>query len=409
MVAQRATTRMEHDRASRLPRLALLGSRGIPARYGGFETFAQELSTGLVARGFEVTVFTDGREPPGPAEFRGVRLERVPVPFGGALGTLWYDLASLWRSRARFEVVLMLGYGAGGFLWLARGGRTRVWVAMDGREWRRKKWGALARTWLRTMERLALHQADRLVFDSAAVRAEVCGKDVPEERVTVLEYGARLDPASDPQALAAAGLVPRGYHLLVARIEPENHVLEIVRAHGRADVAGELVVVGDVERAGAYGRACRAAGAQRVRFLGALYEPVSLHTLRANARACLHGHSVGGTNPALLEAMAAAVPVLAHDNPYNREVLGEDGLWFADEDALVEGLRALERESGDSLAARGARLRARIAARYTWERIVQGYAARLAPQGAGTPRVPRDSEALPAALPARSEAHEEAR
>jgi glycosyltransferase involved in cell wall biosynthesis len=393
---------MENDRAPLLPRFALLGSRGIPARYGGFETFAEELSAGLAARGFEVTVFVDGREPPGPAEFRGVRLERVAAPFGGAAGTLWYDLASLVRARGRFEVVLMLGYGAGAFFWLARGGGTRVWVAMDGREWRRRKWGAFARTWLRAMERGALRQADRLVFDSAAVRAEVCGADVPATQVTVLEYGARLDLVAEPRELAALGLAPRSYCVLVARIEPENHVLEIVRAHARAEVGGELLVIGDVERAGAYGRACRAAGERTARFLGGLYEPRLLFTLRAHARVCLHGHSVGGTNPALLEAMAAGAPVVAHDNAYNREVLGPDGLWFASEDELVTRLRALARERDAALIERGARLRARVAGHYTWERIVAGYAELLAPRVPPRSAPAADDARVPPALPSRA-------
>jgi glycosyltransferase involved in cell wall biosynthesis len=403
---------MENDRASRLPRIALLGSRGIPARYGGFETFAQELSTRLVARGFEVTVFADGREGPTTREFQGVRVERVAVPVGGSLGTLIYDLRSLWRSRGRFDVVLMLGYGAGGFLWLARGGGTRVWIAMDGREWRRRKWGGLARAWLRAMERLALRQADQLVFDSAAVAAELAGATPPGAHVAVLAYGARLDQAEDPLVLGALGLAARRYCLLVARIEPENHVLEIVRAHARAGLARELVVVGDVERAGDYGRRCRAAGARTARFLGPLYEPLHLHTLRVNAWGILHGHSVGGTNPALLEGMAAAVPVVAHDNPYNREVLAGDGLWFGGEDELVERLRALEELAPDARLGLGERLLARVQSHYTWERIVDAYAAWLAP---GVPAASMrgaarsGSDDVPAALPAPVRAHEEAR
>lgn len=400
---------MENDRASRLPRIALLGSRGIPARYGGFETFAQELSTGLAARGFEVTVFADGREGPTAADFRGVRVERVAVPIGGALGTLFYDLASLWRARGRFDVVLMLGYGAGGFLWLARGGGTRVWIAMDGREWRRRKWGGLARAWLRTMERLALRQADRLVFDSAAVAAELSSSTPSGARVSVLEYGAHLDQAEDPEVFGALGLVAQRYHLLVARIEPENHVLEIVRAHARAGLERELVIVGDVARAGEYGRRCRAAGERTARFLGPLYEPLHLHTLRAGAFGLVHGHSVGGTNPALLEGMAAAVPVVAHDNPYNREVLAADGLWFAGEDELVQRLRALDQLAPAERRELGARLRARVRAHYTWERILAGYAELLAPAVRAHGDARAEGESIPAALPASARAREEAR
>jgi glycosyltransferase involved in cell wall biosynthesis len=362
-------------------RLAILGSRGIPARYGGFETFAEELSTRLARAGVEVTVFCQGRPEAGREFHEGVRLAHVRAP-GGPWGALYYDLRALWQARRGFDVVYMLGYGAGLFLWIPRlAGRT-VWVNMDGREWRRAKWGAAARAWLRWMEGCALRAAHRVVCDSAAVATELVRERAPRAPVSVLEYGAALSaPAEDPPVLEALSLRPAAYYLLVARIEPENHVLESVRAFVHSDTQRELVVVGDLERGGRYVEACRAAArvdcAGRVRFLGAVFDRAVLRTLRAQAWAVIHGHSVGGTNPSLLEALAAGAPVLAHDNPYNREVLGEHAFWFRDEPGLGAALAACERLSPAGRAALGQRGRARIAERYTWERIAGEYAALL--------------------------------
>lgn len=380
-----------------LPRVAILGCRGIPARYGGFETFAEELGAGLAARGFAVTVYCLAeRGHVLPARHRGVTLVPVAVPRLGPLTALLYDLRSLRAARDGHEVVFMLGYGAGAFLGWGRRPGNQVWVSMDGLEWRRAKWGRVARAWLRRMERAALAAADRVVFDSHAVRRAVRGADAAQASDLVIEYGARLDTRPDPEVLASRGLQAGRYLLLVARIEPENHVREILAAHARAGRAEPLVVVGDHARAGAYGAACRQAAGPSARLLGPLYDAGALAALRHGCRAALHGHSVGGTNPALLEAMAAGCAVVAHDNPFNREVLGAEGLYFADEDALVAALATVGGWDEAERARRGAASRARVAERYTWERIVDAYARAL---GAAAPAVDPAADEPPAALP----------
>jgi len=386
------------------PRLALLGSRGIPARYGGFETFAEELAVRLVARGFEVTVY--GERAPGPQleSYRGVRLVHLARARLGPLGTLAFDLACLRHARAQHEIVYMLGYGAGAFLGLGRRPGNEVWVNMDGREWRRAKWSLPARLWLRAMERAALTRADRVLFDSAAVRAEVVPPGAAARaRSHVIAYGAERVSAPDPGVLDGLGLAPLGFDLCLARVEPENHVLEIVRAATRG--GRPLVVVGDIERARDYGRRCRAAAGPAVRFLGAVHAAPTLASLRRAARAVLHGHSVGGTNPALLEAMAEGALVLAHDNPYNREVLAGHGLYWRDEEVLAQALQALDGVGPQRRDALVSGARARIAAHYTWEHIVAAYVALLEPR-ASVERATESVPEPPAALPAQERVRE---
>jgi glycosyltransferase involved in cell wall biosynthesis len=370
-------------------RIAILGSRGIPARYGGFETFAEELAVGLVERGAEVTVFcersngTPAREP--AREHRGVRLVHVPAPRLGPLRTILFDLGCLWRARKGFDVVYMLGYGSALFCGLPRRSGSEVWINMDGLEWRRRKWGRLARAWLRWNEGRALAVATRVVFDADAVRADVLARRPARADVSVIEYGARPPQTFDPGVLEELVLRPREYYLVVCRIEPENHVLEIVTAFARLATDRTLLVVGNVDGAGEYGRACRqAAGRARVRFLGALFDGTTLDTLRTGSRAVLHGHSVGGTNPSLLEALAAGAPVIAHDNPFNREVLGAEATCFHDTESLIEALRVVEARDAEEHGRLGDEARARVTTYYQWERIVAAYATLLgAPQEAG--------------------------
>lgn len=393
-------------------RVAILGSRGIPARYGGFETFAEELAVGLVARGHAVTVFCEraGNAPAGPAEpaepakHRGVRLVHVPAPRLGPLRTLLFDLGCLWRARRGFDVVYMLGYGSAVFCGLPRRSGAEVWINMDGLEWRRRKWGRLARAWLHRMEGRALAVATRVVFDADAVRADVLARRATRAAVSVIEYGARAPAPLDPGVLESLALRSRGFYLVLCRIEPENHVLEILRGFGRLATDHALLVVGDVDGAGEYGRACRAASHGNVRFLGALFDRVTLDTLRAESRAVIHGHSVGGTNPSLLEALAAGAAVIAHDNPFNREVLEDGASYFDSEEALAQALRAAEGRTPEALAGLAERARARIAAHYTWERIVGAYAALLEePPGRGSASR-AEADAVRAALPTRDRA-----
>lgn len=355
-------------------RMAILGSRGIPARYGGFETFAEELASRLVARGVEVAVYGEAGGEPRPARYRGITLVSLPSPRRGPLRTLVFDLRCLWHARKAFDVVYMLGYGSALFCFIPRLYGARVWINMDGIEWRRAKWGALAKRYFRAMEWTAVRVASRIVADAEAVKAHLVSRHRWRAPCSVMPYGASVEDGAPAEGLLDEwDLTAHGYYLAVARLEPENHVLEIIAGWKLAATTRLLVVVGDASIPTAYVRRVRAAAGPGVRLLGGVYEGEKLRALRCYAAAHLHGHSVGGTNPSLLEALACGSPVIAHDNPFNREVAGDVGSYFTHAEDLARRVDACDLLSPRERADLRARARDRIRALYDWDRIAGGY------------------------------------
>ncbi|MEO0741174.1 MAG: DUF1972 domain-containing protein [Bacteroidota bacterium] len=362
-------------RATPVRSLAILGTRGIPAHYGGFETFADELSTRLVAQGIDVTVFCESDGPRAPENYKGVRLEFVETPRLGSLTTVLYDVRCLWRARKRFDVVYMLGYGASAFCWLPRLHKREVWINMDGIEWAREKYNWIGKAYLRAMEGFAMRTPSRLIADAAAVKTNLADRHRSMPPCDVIAYGApALHHRPDPALLAEWGLTPKGYHSVVCRFEPENHVTEIIEGYSASESPLPLIVLGDHTQPTEYVQRIRAAAARdpRVRLIGTVYERDRLQALRYHSVSYLHGHSVGGTNPSLLEALGCGNVVVAHDNPFNREVGGDAVLYFREAAELPALLQRIE-ESTALQRALSEQAVARIEARYTWGRIVGQY------------------------------------
>ena len=363
-------------------RIAILGSRGIPARHGGFETFAEGLAVRLVERGHAVTVYCEGRRQGRPRSWRGVRLVYVPVPVGGCARPLLYDLFALLHASLSHRHVYLLGYGAALFGAIPRLLGRRLWINMDGLEWRRTKWSAPARRWFRWMEAMAMRLADRVVFDAHAIRADLIARHGEPRAHATLAYAARPRiGAPDGGHLRELGLVAGGYHLIVCRVEPENHVLELIQGYARSLARAPLVVVADDTLDTGYAVRCRGAGDARVRWIGTVWDRDRLESLRAGALTYLHGHSVGGTNPSLLEAMACGNVCIAHDNPFNREVLGDAGAYFEDAAGVSAAVERFEALPERTRTERGHAGRARIAAHYSWEALVDAYETELLRDG----------------------------
>ena len=271
----------------------------------------------------------------------------------------------------------MLGYGAAGFCWIPRLWGTEVWINPDGLEWARAKWGFLARAYFRWMEWTSIHVANRIIADAQAIADRLSEHHSPLRHCSVIPYGCEV-PSNrpDPDMLREWDLTSGGYYAVICRLEPENHVQEIADAFLKSGSSRKLVIVGDHLSKNAYVRALSAINDPHVQMVGTVFDQQKLTALRSYAFGYFHGHSVGGTNPSLLEAMACGNLIFAHDNPFNRETLSGSGLLFRDPNHLSDLIRGAEAGLLDADALRvQAQTRART--RYSWTEIINEYAKLL--------------------------------
>jgi len=352
-------------------RLAILGARGIPAHYGGFETFAEQLAVRLVERGHEVTVFCEAAVG-GNEEYKGVKLRHVPTRDLGPLVAVVYDAACLWHARSSFDVIYMLGYGSSALCWLPRIWGTKVWINMDGLEWARGKWGRIARWYLRLSEAMAMWTPDRIIADAAAIKENLQSRYRRLPPCDVIPYGCEIVSEARAEDLNSFGLEPGSYYLVVCRFEPENLIREIVEGFLESNTQARLVLVGDHTRKSAYVEALGKYKSDRLLFTGTVYDAARIHALRYFCRAYLHGHSVGGTNPSLLEAMGCGNVVIANDNPFNREVLGGSGLFFSSARGVKDCIESVDGGAADVAEMKG-NVVERVKQFYTWDRITDYY------------------------------------
>lgn len=356
------------------PRLHVLGTRGIPNRYGGFEAFAERLAPWLAMRGWDVTVYcqdeSGGRWR--DERWRGVRLVHVPVRHAGARGSIDFDWLSARHAVAEGGTLLTLGYNTAAFFWLHRLWRRPHVVNMGGLDWRRPKWSRPVRAWFYANAWLAGWLASRLVADHPEI-ARLLGTRPGTAPITMIPYGAERTAGADPAPLAALEVRPGEFGIVIARSEPENSILEIVRAWSAAPRGLPLLVLGEYgEPRNTYQRRVRQAAGPEVRFPGAIYDRATVSALRAHARLYVHGHTVGGTNPSLVEALGAGSPTLAHDNVFNRWVAGPAACYFASERHCRDVLDALLADEAALRAMRTAALD-RHAEAFTWDLVLPQY------------------------------------
>ncbi len=371
--------------------LIILGTRGIPAAHGGFETFAEHLALFLVARGWHVVVYCQlnvasvGQRMTVDM-WRGVERRHIGVASTGPRATLEFDWHSIRDAATIPGVCLVLGYNSAVFLTYLRFLGRRILTNMDGIEWRRRKWGMGARAWLWANEWIAAWVSHRLVADHPVIADHLATRR-PRGAIATIPYGGNPVQNETETPLRALGLDPGAYLVCIARIEPDNNILTIVEAFSRRARGTKLVVIGNFCDDNPYHDRIREAASAEVLFPGAIYDKSLLATLRHHARAYLHGHTVGGTNPSLVEALWAGNAVIAHDNPYNRWTAGEAGCFFADADGCDRLIaRVLE---DDAMVARlGQAARHQAASRFDWSDILGAYereAIRLMPGTVAAP------------------------
>jgi glycosyltransferase involved in cell wall biosynthesis len=349
-------------------RIALLGTRGIPASYGGFETFAEELCTRLSARGHQVTVYCRER-PPAPV-YRGVHLQYVPTIRHKYLDTLAHTFLSTWHLLFHRVDAALYCNGANAIFTLApRLLGIPVALNVDGIERLRKKWNRVAKAWYLVSERLATLFPTVVVTDAETIRRyyrERYGKDS-----VFIPYGAPVGKVATADVLPALGLEPGRYFLYVSRMEPENHPLEVREAFEKVETPLKLALIGDAPYAHEYIRRVRATSDPRIAIPGAIYG-AGYHELGSHCFAYIHATEVGGTHPALIEAMGRGALVLYRNTPENAEVAGDAGIPFEPAE-LVEKLQAVARMTDAEREAFGARAMERVRVRYSWDAVTDAY------------------------------------
>ncbi|WP_134741403.1 DUF1972 domain-containing protein [Nocardioides sp. 503] len=354
-------------------RIAMLGTRGVPACYGGFETAVEEIGHRLVLQGHEVTVYCRGGTDTS-SSYRGMELVHLPSLKGKAVETLSHTALSVAHlmTHPRHDVALVFNSANAPFLPFLRLNRTPVAVHVDGLEWKRAKWGRAGRHYYRWAESYAVRWADALIADAQGIADYYA--DEFGAGTELISYGSPIQVSPAGDRLAELELDPGGFHLVVARFEPENHVAEVVEGYHRSGAALPLLVVGSAPYADEYtARVHRAAdGDPRIRLVGGLWDQEQLDQLYAHCLTYLHGHSVGGTNPSLLRAMGAGADVIAYDVTFNREVLGDEGGYFSAAGDLPDLLLAAERQPALARE-RGVLNRARAAQRYDWLEVAASY------------------------------------
>ncbi|MDO9419020.1 MAG: DUF1972 domain-containing protein [Herminiimonas sp.] len=355
-------------------KLIILGTRGVPAQHGGFETFAEKLSVYLVAQGWEVVVYCqeDVAGPVFESAWEGVKRVHIPVAREGSAGSVIFDWHAAWHASKQSGLILTLGYNTAIFNVIQRiKGQVNV-INMDGIEWKRDKWSGVAKAWFWLNERIGCYVGNHLVADHPAIKAHLATR-VSEAKITTIPYGGDEVTTADASKLEKFGLQPGQFSVIIARPEPENSFLEMVTAFATKPRDHKLVVLGKFDAANnAYHRAVIAAGGPDVLFPGAIYDKAVVGALRFFSRFYLHGHTVGGTNPSLVEAMGAGCAVMAHDNQFNRWVAGESAAYFKNQyecEALFDELLIDDKKLG--VMREGSRLR--FQEYFTWERILGEY------------------------------------
>lgn len=352
----------------------ILGTHGVPANYGGFETAAQNVGLFLARQGWRVVVYcqVDGAGPIREDVWHGLERVLIPIKTEGWRGTSKFDLISI-RHAAQFrDVCLTFGYNTAIFNAIQRFKRIPLVINMDGIEWSRSRWGASRQAILYINERIACKVGNHLIADHPDIEMYLRGR-ARAEKISMITYGADAVADAPGQLVTEFGLKPGTYATLVCRPIPENSVLELVSGFSAKRRSRRLAVLGKYEpESDEYHRAVIAAASDEVVFLGPVYDPTTLAALRFHCFVYLHGHTVGGTNPSLVEAMAAGNPVIAHDNVYNRWTAGESAVYFRTAHD-VENLISSLLEDPEQLAAMRRAARARHAAEFTWEYVASQY------------------------------------
>ena len=320
-------------------KIAILGTKGVPNNYGGFEQFADFLSRKLVKRGYDVTVYNPHYYDVG-TDYKGVNIIYCWCPektFGSGIGNIIFDFLCLLDSFKRnFDLIFELGYQsvALSYIFLPIK-RLKIVTNMDGIEWQRSKWGKFQKIFIKKMEKIAVNKTDIIMSDNVGIENYIKKKYNKES--VMIPYGANIHSKFDKKLLDHYNIKEKEYFLIIARMEPENNIEMMIEGFIKSESKNKLLIVGNKDTN--YAKKLINKYSYKVKFIGGLYNVDHLNSLRHYSNAYLHGHTVGGTNPSLVEAMSAQCFVISHKNAFNLSVLGDDALYYSSVDELSNKIK----------------------------------------------------------------------
>jgi glycosyltransferase involved in cell wall biosynthesis len=352
-------------------KIGILGTRGIPNAYGGFEQFAEYLAKGLSEKGHSIFVYNSSDHPFQEKQWGKINIIHCKDWESkiGTAGQFIYDYNCILDARKRnFDILLQLGYTSNSLWhWLWPKQSINI-VNMDGLEWKRSKYKKPIQIFLKRAEKWAAHYGDVLVSDSTGIQEYLFNKY--KKKSVFIPYGAEIPSTNEPSAIAAYGVIPNKYLLLIARMEPENNIEIIIKGYLQSEQKYPLIIVGNpANKFGQY--LVNTYKSPQIRFIGAIYNNGIINNLRFYSRLYFHGHSVGGTNPSLLEAMACSCNIAAHDNVFNKTILQEDASYFYTPEE-IKYIIDKQPETEVITQHKKANLE-KIKSKYSWNKIINDY------------------------------------
>jgi glycosyltransferase involved in cell wall biosynthesis len=352
-------------------RIAIIGTRGIPNHYGGFEQFAEYLSLGLVNKGHQVWVYNSHLHPYQDSNWKGVNIVHCKDMEDklGTAGQFIYDLNCILDARKRgFDVVLQLGYTSSSIWGWLLPKKPVIITNMDGMEWKRSKFSKKTQYFLRHAEKWAINTSNHLVADSVGIQQYL--KNTQNVESTYIPYGAIVFNSPNKDVLSSYQLREHQYSMLIARMEPENNIEIILDGFVKSGLKTPFLVIGKTEnKFGLYLKE-KYKDIKKIQFLGGIFDIEVLNNLRFYSGLYFHGHSVGGTNPSLLEAMSSKTLIAAHNNIFNKSILGNDALYFENADDVAKILTNDIVNSRTNFIQNNAQ---KIETLYTWDKIIEDY------------------------------------
>ena len=359
-------------------KIAFVSTRGIPNNYGGFEQFAEYISVGLVKRGHDVTVYSPHYHPYQEKEYKGVKIKHIYSPeqwMGGSVGSFFYDYSCLKDAQKEdFDIIYEAGYTSiipAYIRFNVKDIKKPIFTTnMDGLEYKRTKFNPLVRKFVFWEEKMAVKHSHYLIADNMGIQDYYKEKYGKESKF--LAYGADIHDDWDEALLQGYGLEANSYYLIIARLEPENNLVMAIEGYLKSKENGKrpLIIVGKTNTPHGKELVKKYGQEKSIRFLGGIYDFKKIDSVRHFAYAYFHGHSVGGTNPSLLEAMASGCFMLANDNVFNRAVLKENALYYRNADDVCELLNRIDEEVNTKKESLVNRNWEEIKTVYSWEKLV---------------------------------------